>query len=145
MGMTGFLYQPPGVQLPERGDVRTADDNLRSIRTGGNGVSDGHDLSSVVQRRGHLGQFLCCQRALLLGDDYVCAVAAKLAAESALQVCVQSERGGGDGCNHRYRYKGSERAVFAYPGGSNQQPCQKAEAAQASPRRTTAGSKRMAL
>src|SRR5262249_5886547 len=82
---------------------------------------------------------------LLFGYDDIGSVAAKLMAKFALQVGVDSQYRGCDGGHNRHREQRGHGTILAHPGGSYQQPHQEPQAAQASPRKTTAGSKRMAL
>src|SRR6185437_13579050 len=78
-------------------------------------------------------------------DDHIRPERLKFMAQLVFQVVVDGQTGGGDGRHNRHRDQRRQGPVFAHPCCLNQEPRKKLLAAHASPRSTTAGSKRMAL
>src|SRR6185312_10280002 len=78
-------------------------------------------------------------------DDHIRPERLKFMAQLVLQIVVDGQTGGGDGRHNRHRDQRRQRSIFAHPCCLNQEPRKKLPPAHASPRSTTAGSKRMAL
>src|SRR5215472_5755138 len=149
MSVANALDRPSGIQLAKLGDVGAAENDSRSIRAGSDSVGNRSDARAGRHRWPSLGilsesQFIGRENTLL-GDDDVGAETAELPAEFVFEVEIQGEsrrRHGGHDGNGDERGEGT---VFAHPGSFEQEARKEFEAAHASPRSTTAGSKRMAL
>src|SRR5947208_9294032 len=79
------------------------------------------------------------------GDNGVGPKTREFTAQLGFEIGINSQRYGGNSCNHANRKQSCKCAVFAHPGGLDQQAHEQGAAAHASPRSTTAGSKCMAL
>src|SRR4029077_20551421 len=111
----------------------------------GDGVGNGENLAVAANDFADRGEFIGTESTRCFRDNHVGAEAAELTAQFAFKVGINGQRSGGDGGDHGNRDQRGESAVFAHPGGLEQQTKQKVAAIHASPRRTTAGSNCMAL
>src|SRR5215471_17373829 len=151
MSVANALDRPSGIQRAKLGDVGAAENHSRSIRAGRDSVSNRNDARVGRQRWPSLimgilskSQFIGCE-STLLGDDDVGAETAELPAQFVFEIEIQGESRRRHSGHDSNRDECRERTVFAHPGSFEQEVRKEFEAAHASPRSTTAGSKRMAL
>src|SRR5205807_1572401 len=136
---------PPGIHGMEKLQVCAADYDRSTRRPLSNCIRYGNQLIPAPQRIFDGCQLAALQRALRRGDDHVRAKTAELAVELSSHIGINAERHGSQGSHHSNGEQGGQRTVLAHPCGLHQQQKNQLCAAHASPRSTTAGSKRMAL
>src|ERR1700694_32969 len=137
--------RPPGIHLLQKRQVCPANHHRRARWPLSNRIRYRNYLAPAPKHVPDGCQLAAVQRSLRRGHDRVRAKTTEFAVELGSHIGIHAERHRCHGCHHGDREQRGQGAVFAHPCGFHQKQKNQLGAAHASPRSTTAGSKRMAL